>query len=89
MKQQKLPPVLTRADFDSDEEFALYTSTEAGEWASTGDLAEQKKSWKMAAMATIPAKRTAVWIASCKAFMSKLWQDESYITLTGQKYRQA
>ena len=92
MKQPKLPPVLTRADFDDDEEFALYVSTEAGEWSSTGDLAAQQQSWKAAAIATLQAKGATVSLASCKGYFNKLWQHYGYqpcTTLVGQKYRQA
>ena len=93
MKQSTLPPVLTRADFDNDEEFALYTSTEAGEWSSTGNLAAHKLSWQDAAIATVQTRHGLLSVlATWKASLKKLWRGYGYqpnVALVGQKYRQA
>ena len=58
--KKSLPPILTRTDFDSDEEFEIYQSSEAGEWVSSGDLEQQRKMWKDSAKATIHEKRSRI-----------------------------
>lgn len=63
MSKPKLPPILTRKDFDNDEEFELYQSAEAGEWVSSGDIEEQRQVWKKSAEATITGKRSKISLA--------------------------
>ncbi|WP_089728512.1 B12-binding domain-containing radical SAM protein [Candidatus Thiosymbion oneisti] len=58
--QPKLPRVLTREDFDSDEEFARYQSNEAGEWVSTQDREEQRQGWEESALQTIHENRLPI-----------------------------
>ena len=91
MKKFKLPPELTRADFDDDEEFAVYVSTEAGEWASTGDFAAQQRTWQDAAVATLQTTRIQALIATGKAFMHKIWRAvyQPSAVIVAQKYRRA
>ena len=72
MKTLKLPPKLTRKDFDSDEEYALYVSTEAGEWESTGDTELKKPHWKQAAEHTISGKRTRISLSIPERNLSRL-----------------
>jgi len=63
MNEQKLPPILIREDFDSDEEFDLYQSTEAGEWEPSRDLEVKRQAWKRSAEATINGKRSKISLA--------------------------
>jgi len=64
MDKPRLPRVLTREDFDSDEEFALYQSSEAGEWVSTQDREKQRQEWKKSALRTINGNRLPISIAA-------------------------
>ncbi|MCF6198102.1 MAG: DNA-binding protein [Hyphomicrobiaceae bacterium] len=50
-------------EFSSDEERALYESSEQGEWLSRKDLPERKIFWKQVAENTIKDKRTRISLA--------------------------
>ena len=63
MTKQKLPPVLNRDYFDSDEDYELYLSSEKGEWKTTGDITTKRHTWKNSAEQTINGKRSRISIA--------------------------
>ena len=64
MKKSKLPPILARKDFDSDEEYAIYQTTENSEWEAVPDDIEVTRSkWQKSAKQTINSKRTRITIA--------------------------
>ncbi|MCB2262769.1 MAG: hypothetical protein LGR52_07515 [Candidatus Thiosymbion ectosymbiont of Robbea hypermnestra] len=72
MNKPRLPPLPAREDFDSDEEFALYQSSEAGEWVSTPDLEEQRQDWKKSALRTINGNRLRISIAVPQRNLSRI-----------------
>ena len=63
MKSSVLPPPLTRQDFDTDEEFEIYLSSENGEWVSTGNIKQEREEWKKVAHQTVNSKRTRISLA--------------------------
>ena len=64
MNKQKLPPVLTRQDFDSGEEYDYYLASEASEFSvDTDNIDDVRKKWRDSARATISGKRERITIA--------------------------
>ena len=72
MSKLKLPPVLNRSDFDSNEEFEMYQSTEAGEWVSSGNVEEAREKWQLSARETISGKRERITIAIPERTLSRI-----------------
>ena len=61
MTELPLPRVLTREDFDTDEEYRLYLEVESGEWGEAENRLEETRDWwKSAARATLEASKTRV-----------------------------
>jgi predicted DNA binding CopG/RHH family protein len=64
MKQPTLPPVLTRKDFDTNEEYEYYLASEADEFEPIpADIEETRKKWQNSARETINGKRERITIA--------------------------
>ena len=72
MTSNTLPPVLTRQDFDTDEEFELYQTSERDEWKSTGEIRERRLLWQKAARNTINQKRIRISLAIPERNLARL-----------------
>lgn len=63
MNEKDLPPVLTRADFDDDEEYAAYLEVEAGHYQPAPLDDERREWWRKVAEYTINPKRRRITIS--------------------------
>lgn len=68
-----LPRLLTRADFDSDEEYEEYLLIENADYGPVESLSdEERQRWKQMADATVSGERARISIAIPKRNLSRL-----------------
>lgn len=80
--QPPLPPLLTRADFEDDDEYELYLAVERGEFVPVDNFEERKKMWQQVARNTL--KRKSV---TFRAFESDIRALKSMAKAQGMPYQ--